>query len=102
MFIPLTKQAEGLNRAVAEEQEESDADDDQDFEAYNRLAQRMWIAYYIHARRKWDSTAEVLTEVVEYSILLHSGKILQEYLADFYAQTEAWWLRYLALNLTRS
>jgi hypothetical protein len=61
----------------------------------------MWIAYYIHPRRQWDSTGNVLTEVVENSILLHSGKLFQEYLIDFYAQTEACRLRFIALNQTR-
>jgi hypothetical protein len=34
MFIQLRKQAEGLDRAAAEEQQESDAEDDQEPEPY--------------------------------------------------------------------
>lgn len=55
----------------------------------------------MHLRRQRDLTEKVFTELVEYSILLHSGKLFQEYLIDFYAQTEACRLRFIALNQTR-
>jgi hypothetical protein len=101
--IPLSKKAQGLDHAAAEELAENDADDgDQDQpEAYNRLTQRMWIAYHIHLRRVWDDIAKIFTDRVEYPILLRSGRLFQEYLIDFYAQTEACRLRYIALNQTR-
>jgi hypothetical protein len=70
-------------------------------EAHKRVTQRMWIAYHIHARKRWDDVRKVFMEEEEPSILLRAGKIFQEYLIDFYAQTAHCRLRYIALNQKR-
>lgn len=70
-------------------------------EAHKRLTQRMWIAYHIHARKQWNNVRCVFMEEEEPSLLLRAGKFFQEYLIDFYAQTEHCRLRYIALNQKR-
>lgn len=95
--IPLTGVADDGARGGGDSQN----DEPNEPEARNRLMQRMWIAYHIHERKEWDGIRKVFLEEEEPSLLLRAGKLFQEYLIDFYAQTEHCRLRYIALNQTR-
>ena len=53
-----------------------------------RVTQAQWFSYYLH---KWPD---------EFSLLLHAGELLQEFIVDVWAQTETNQLRFIKNNQT--
>lgn len=63
---------------VAQEAGEEDSSADEavaEPEAHKRVMQRMWIAYHIHARKRWDDVRKVFMEQEEPSILLRAAAV---------------------------
>jgi hypothetical protein len=59
------------------------------------VSQMEWMAYHLYDRVQFPSRDPT------FSILLHSGKLFQEYIVDYYVQVETDRLRYIALNQSK-